>query len=106
MTSSYGYDGAGQITYHFGEIADVATAVGTFEGTMRGSLEDLFNDFQRLFGAHWKGSAQEACEVARNQWNQGADEIRAALAAVGSAVSASGEQMQQTDQAIAAAMEG
>jgi WXG100 family type VII secretion target len=107
MTTGYSYNGdSGQITYNFGAIADVATAIGTFEGTMDGALQDLYNDFQRLFGAHWKGAAQEACDEAQRQWNSGATEIKAALGQVGQAVGASGEQMQATDNAIAQAMGG
>jgi hypothetical protein len=32
-----------------------------------------------VFGTHWKGAAREACDATQNQWNQGAEEIRAAL---------------------------
>lgn len=103
----YSYnDGSGHISYNFGAIADVASAIGTFEGTMDGALGDLYNDFKRLFGNDWNGQAQQACDTAQTKWNQGASEIKMALGAVGQAVGASGERMQALDKSIAASMEG
>jgi WXG100 family type VII secretion target len=100
--ASYGADGT--ITYNFGQIADVATAVGTFTGAMEGSLEDLYTQFTQLFAADWQGEAGTACDEARQKWNQGAAEIKAALSQVGLKLGASGERMQSVDKAIAAGM--
>jgi len=107
MGAGYGYnDGTGHISYNFGAIDDVATAIGTFEGTMDGALEDLYNDFKRLFANDWAGAAQQACDDAQTQWNSGAAEIKAALGSVGKAAGASGERMQQLDHTIANSMQG
>jgi WXG100 family type VII secretion target len=100
--ASYGADGT--ITYHFGEISDVATAIGTFEGAMDGALQDLYSQFTSLFAADWQGEAGRACDDARQKWNQGATEIKEALGRVGQKLGASAERMQAVDKAIAAGM--
>jgi WXG100 family type VII secretion target len=100
--ASYGADGT--ITYNFGQIADVASAIGTYTGAMEGALEDLYSEFTKLFAADWQGEAGQACDAARQKWNQGASEIKAALAQVGVKLGASGERMQAIDRAIAAGM--
>jgi WXG100 family type VII secretion target len=99
---SYGADGT--ITYNFGQIADVATAIGTFEGAMTGSLEDLYRQFSQLFAADWQGEAGQACDQARQKWNQGATEIKAALGQVGVKLGGSAERMAAVDKQIAAGM--
>jgi WXG100 family type VII secretion target len=92
------------ITYNFGQITDVATAIGTFEGRMDQELNDLYTAFTQLFAADWTGQAGQACDEARQKWNQGATEIKAALGQVGLKLGASAERMQQVDQQIAAGM--
>jgi WXG100 family type VII secretion target len=74
------------ITYNFGAIADVATAIGTYSGNMDVELGDLYNDFKVLFAQDWQGSAGQACDAAQQQWNQGADEIKSALLRLGQAL--------------------
>lgn len=90
------------ITYNFGAIADVATAIGTYSGNMDVELGDLYNDFKALFAQDWQGAAGQACDAAQQQWNQGADEIKSALLRLGQALGASSERMQQVDQSISA----
>jgi ESAT-6 family protein len=97
---SYGADGT--ITYNFGQISDVALAIGTFSGAMDGSLQELYTQFTQLFAADWQGEAGQACDEARQKWNQGAAEIKAALSQVGVKLGASAERMQQLDKQIAA----
>ncbi|SCE91904.1 WXG100 family type VII secretion target [Micromonospora matsumotoense] len=92
------------ITYHFGQISDVATAIGTYQGQMDGSLQELYTQFTQLFAEDWQGSAGQACDEARQKWNQGATEIKEALTRVGVKLGASAERMQQVDQQIAAGM--
>jgi len=92
------------ITYNFGQINDVATAIGTFEGEMDRELNELYTAFTQLFANDWTGQAGTACDEARQKWNQGATEIKAALANVGVKLGASAERMQQIDQQIAAGM--
>jgi WXG100 family type VII secretion target len=99
---SYGADGT--ITYNFGQITDVAAAIGTFEGAMDGSLQELYTQFTQLFAQDWQGAAGQACDEARTKWNQGADQIKAALGQVGLKLGASAERMQQIDAQIAAGM--
>jgi len=92
------------ITYNFGQISDVATAVGTFQGRMDQDLNDLYQEFSKLFASDWTGQAGTACDEARQKWNQGATEIKTALASVGVKLGASAERMQQVDQQIASGM--
>jgi WXG100 family type VII secretion target len=92
------------ITYNFGQISDVATAIGTYQGRMDSELQDLYTQFTQLFAQDWQGSAGQACDEARQQWNQGASEIKQALASVGVKLGASAERMQQVDSQIAAGM--
>jgi WXG100 family type VII secretion target len=92
------------ITYNFGQISDVATAIGTFEGRMDQELNDLYTAFTQLFASDWTGQAGTACDEARQKWNQGATEIKTALASVGVKLGASAERMQQVDQQIASGM--
>ncbi|MEV0732575.1 MULTISPECIES: WXG100 family type VII secretion target [Polymorphospora] len=99
---SYGADGT--ITYNFGQITDVATAIGTYQGAMDGSLQDLYTQFTQLFAADWQGPAGEACDEARRQWNQGASEVKEALSRVGVKLGASADRMQAIDRQIAAGM--
>src|SRR5690348_3419302 len=99
---TYGADGT--ITYNFGQIADVATAIGTFTGAMEGSLEDLYQQFTALFAADWQSEAGQACDHARQQWNSGAADIKTALTQVGLKLGASGDRMNQIDKTIAAGM--
>lgn len=93
---------APSITYSFGQIADVSTAMGTFMGNMDVELGDLMNDFKTLFAADWTGAAGQACDSAQQQWNQGASEIKAALGRLGTALGASAERMQEVDNRISA----
>ncbi|MCW6010861.1 WXG100 family type VII secretion target [Micromonospora sp. CPCC 205371] len=90
------------ITYNFGAIADVSTAIGTYSGNMDVELGDLYNDFKTLFAADWQGAAGQACDAAQQQWNQGASEIKMALMRLGTALGGSAERMQQVDQKISA----
>jgi WXG100 family type VII secretion target len=102
--ATYGSDGS--ITYNFGEISDVAQAIGNFEGAMDGSLDELYREFQKLFAADWQGQAGTACDEARTKWNQGATEIKQALGKVGGALHASAVDMNSMDAKIAAQIEG
>ena len=92
------------ITYNFAQIADTASAINTFQGQMDQELNDLYTSFTQLFAQDWSGQAGTACDEARQKWNQGATEIKAALASVGVKLSASGDRMQQVDQSLAAGM--
>lgn len=92
------------ITYNFGQINDVASAINTFQGQMDQELNDLYTAFTQLFASDWSGQAGTACDEARQKWNQGATEIKAALASVGMKLSASADRMQQLDQQLAAGM--
>jgi WXG100 family type VII secretion target len=92
------------ITYNFGQINDVAAAIGTFQGRMDQELNDLYTAFTQLFASDWNGQAGTACDEARQKWNQGATEIKTALASVGVKLGASAERMQQVDQQLAAGM--
>lgn len=88
------------ITYNFGQIADVATAIGTFEGQMDNDLGDLYTAFTQLFAQDWSGSAGQACDEARTKWNQGAAEIKQALSQLGVKLGASVDRMQQVERQI------
>lgn len=90
------------ITYNFGQIADVATAIGTFQGTMDRMLGELYQSFTQLFAEDWGGSAGQACDEARQKWNTGADEIKEALGRLGMKLGASAERMQQVDNQLSA----
>ena len=92
------------ITYNFGQIADVSAAINTFQSRMDQDLQDLYTAFTQLFASDWNGAAGQACDEARQKWNQGATEIKAALAAVGVKLGASAERMQGVDQQLAAGM--
>jgi WXG100 family type VII secretion target len=92
------------ITYNFGAITDVASAIGTYEGTMDASLQDLYTQFTQLFAGDWSGAAGQACDEARTKWNQGATEIKEALGRLGVKLGASADRMQQVDQQLAAGM--
>lgn len=99
---SYADDGT--ITYNFGAISDVATAIGTYQGAMDGSLQELYSQFTQLFAQDWTGPAGQACDAARQKWDTGAQEIKTALQQVGVKLGASAERMQQIDSRIAADM--
>ena len=90
------------ITYNFGAISDVSTAIGTYAGNMDAELGDLYRDFKTLFAQDWSGAAGQACDAAQQQWNQGADEIKAALTQLGIALGGSAERMQEVDNRISA----
>jgi WXG100 family type VII secretion target len=92
------------ITYNFGQISDVAMAINSYQGNMDSALQDLYTQFTQLFAADWQGSAGQACDEARQQWNQGATEIKEALARVGVKLSASADRMQQVENQLAAGM--
>jgi WXG100 family type VII secretion target len=85
------------ITYNFGAITDVATAIGTYQGTLDRSLGELYTAFTQLFANDWSGSAGQACDEARTKWNQGATEIKEALSRLGLKLGASADRMQQID---------
>jgi WXG100 family type VII secretion target len=92
------------ITYNFGQITEASASINSFQNQMDQQLNDLYTAFTQLFAADWTGAAGTACDEARQQWNQGASEIKAALASVGVKLGASSERMQQVDQQIAAGM--
>ena len=92
------------ITYNFGQIGEVSGAINSFQGRMDQELNDLYTAFTQLFAQDWTGQAGTACDEARQKWNQGATEIKAALASVGVKLGAAGDRMQQVDQSIAATM--
>lgn len=98
------YSDGGTIKYNFAEISDVATAIGSFEGAMDGSLQELYTSFTQLFAQDWQGAAGQACDEARTKWNQGATEIKMALGQLGAKLGASAERMQEVDRQIAAQM--
>jgi WXG100 family type VII secretion target len=90
------------ITYNFGAIGDVATAIGTYQGNLDVELGELYQAFQQMFAADWSGAAGQACNEAQVQWNQGATEIKEALARLGMKLGASAERMQEVDNRISA----
>jgi WXG100 family type VII secretion target len=90
------------ITYNFGAIGDVSTAIGTYQGNLDVELGDLYNAFRQMFANDWSGAAGQACEEAQAQWNQGATEIKEALARLGLKLGASAERMQEVDSRISA----
>ena len=92
------------ITYNFGQIADVSASINSFQGRMDQDLNDLYTAFTQLFAQDWTGAAGTACDEARQQWNQGATEIKQALAGVGVRLGTSAERMQQVDAQIAASI--
>ena len=92
------------ITYNFGQINDVSAGINSFQNQMDRELNDLYTAFTQLFAQDWSGAAGTACDEARQKWNQGATEIKTALASVGVKLGASAERMQQIDQQIAAGM--
>jgi WXG100 family type VII secretion target len=102
MGASYGADGT--ITYNFGDIADVATAIGTYTGAMEGSLEELYNQFRTLFANEWTGKAGEACDMAQQKWSVGVEEIKEALFHVGQRLGAAGSDMEAVENSIASSM--
>ena len=92
------------ITYNFGQLTETSAAIASFENQMDRELNDLYTAFTALFAQDWTGAAGTACDEARQKWNQGASEIKAALAGVGVRLGASAERMQQVDAQIAANM--
>ncbi|BEL09182.1 hypothetical protein Q0Z83_073730 [Actinoplanes sichuanensis] len=92
------------ITYNFGQIAETSASINTFQGQMDQQLNDLYTAFTQLFAQDWTGAAGTACDEARQKWNQGATEIKQALAMVGVKLGASADRMQQVDAQIAAGM--
>ncbi len=92
----------GPITYNYAQIADVATAIGTYNGLMDRMLGELYTSFTQLFAQEWQGAAGQACDEARTKWNQGADEIKEALGMLGMKLGASAERMQQVDNQLSA----
>jgi WXG100 family type VII secretion target len=90
------------ITYNYAQIGDVATAIGTYQGTMDRTLGELYQQFQALFAEDWNGAAGTACQEAQRKWNQGADEIKAALQRLGIKLGASAERMQEVDNRLSA----
>ncbi|GAB3813997.1 WXG100 family type VII secretion target [Micromonospora zhanjiangensis] len=92
------------ITYNFGAITDVAGAITSFQGQMDQQLQDLYTQFTTLFASDWQGAAGQACDEARTKWNQGATEIKQALATLGTKLAAASDGMHATDGRIAAGM--
>lgn len=92
------------IKYNFGQIADVSAAINTYQTRMDQDLQDLYTAFTQLFASDWNGAAGQACDEARQKWNQGATEIKTALASVGVKLGASGERMLGVDQQLASGM--
>lgn len=92
------------ITYNFGQIAEVSSSINSFQGQMDQQLNDLYTAFTQLFAQDWTGAAGTACDDARQKWNQGATEIKQALASVGVRLGTSAERMQQVDAQIASNM--
>jgi WXG100 family type VII secretion target len=92
------------ITYNFGQIADVSTAIHTFQNRMDQDLQDLYTAFTQLFASDWNGAAGQACDEARQKWNQGAEEIRGALNAVGIKRAGSSDRRAGVDRQLASGM--
>jgi WXG100 family type VII secretion target len=102
-TPSFGADG--RITYNFLEITDMATAIGTYEGAMDGALVDLYNQIHGMFDDHdWSGGASQACGHAFDECHRGAGKIKETLGRVASALSLSGQTIQDLDDSIARSM--
>ena len=92
------------ITYNFGQINEASASINKFQGDMDQQLNDLYTAFTQLFAQDWTGAAGTACDEARQKWNQGATEIKQALASVGVKLGASADRMQQVDAQIASNM--
>jgi len=95
---------AGSIIYNFGAIEEVTGQIKSFESNMDASLTALYSQFTNLFAADWQGQAGTACDDARRKWNQGADEIRSALALLGVRLAEGSHHIHSLDSSIAASM--
>lgn len=94
----------GPLKYHFGAIHDVAAAIKSFESHMDTSLVGLYRQLTTLFADDWQGASGQACDEARQAWDKGANEIKAALGMVGSRLADGATRLQDTDAKLAAGM--
>lgn len=93
-----------QITVTAG-MYEVVQDMKAFEAAMDGELEQLYNQFRSLFAGDWTGQAQEACDQARAQWGQGAEEVKAALHNVAVALQNALDSMFHLDLSLAKQLE-
>jgi WXG100 family type VII secretion target len=97
---TFGSDG--RITYDFGSIADMATAIRTYVDGMNDGLLRLFNEFQGMFDSRdWAGAAGTACKDAHKTCHDAAGRIKDDLDQVSRALHLAGQNFHDLDTAIA-----
>ncbi|WP_238005620.1 WXG100 family type VII secretion target [Dactylosporangium sp. AC04546] len=94
----------GPLKYHFSAIHDVAAAIKSFESHMDNSLAGLYRQLTALFADDWQGASGQACDDARQAWDKGANEVKAALGLVGIRLAEGANSLQETDTKLAAGM--
>lgn len=90
----------GLIKYDFGLIEGARADISNSSGNINTKLADL-KSFLAPLVASWDGSAAEAYHQAQAKWDSAAADLNQVLAAIGTAVGAGNEGMQQTERSSA-----
>ena len=90
----------GMIKYNFGLIEGARADIQTTHNNYTGKLEDLKSYLAPLV-ASWEGDAATAYQAAQHKWDVAATDLNQVLAAIGTAVGAGNEGMQQAERSAA-----
>ena len=80
----------------FGGLSTAAADIQSGANQLEARLAQMDEQLRPL-KANWSGEASQSYEAARVKWTAAIEDIKALLADVGRAVSASGEDYQQTE---------
>jgi early secretory antigenic target protein ESAT-6 len=85
--------GDGNIKVDFGAVSQAAGDIHTQSNQIEQELSDLRSQIANLESI-WQGSASENFQHTKSQWLQAAQDLQQTLAAIGAAVSSTGENYQ------------
>ncbi|HEX7658518.1 MAG TPA: WXG100 family type VII secretion target [Pseudonocardiaceae bacterium] len=80
----------------FGQVTSLAEQITSQSSKIESEVEDLRSQISNL-DQLWEGSASSGYQATKNKWLQAADDLKATLARIGTAVHTASEQYQSTE---------
>ena len=87
---------SGELKVNFGGLDTAAADIQSGAGQIESRLDRLESDLAPL-RSDWTGAASESYQVAKQKWTQAMTDMRMLLAEIGTSVSTSNSDYQQTE---------
>jgi len=85
------------IKVNFAEIQGASATITSQSKEVDALLDELRTEVVKTLG-EWEGQGAEAYQASQKKWDDGAADLNAVLAAIGTAVQQAGEAYQQSEQ--------